>query len=574
MPRRNYCCNNCHCYSNCHNRWFNNQLSRQINSGSGWSDVVSPPSGQLASYTPPAGSVTVTTSFRRLVSITNSITCEVPDAARISSIHTVLVSESYTATLTSAPSPAEICEGESISFTAAPVAGANYEFFLNDASQGAASGDNTFTVTPTDGQYVYVKITKNGCEVQSSSVTITVNNLPDPSLITPGFAGTIICETSPPTVQAIPTAGVTHTFYINDVLAVDGSVTSNTLDLSKVDLSGSTTVTIDVIVTNLTTGCSKRTSVNDGNSLVFTINRLEGSNNITTNQVSYCTGEDPKIISGNANPTSSQGALITYKWQERTPAESTVWEDILNSDSPNFDPPSTIGVGVHEFRRLVTSSLGSATCTPTSDLYFSNTVTLTVGGDAGISPNVILTTDIGGGGNTVCKDTNIILTATASPSVNWYEFIIDGASQGFQASPTNTFNSDSSTVTFTGSVNVKVKVYTGVSSGTGCIGEDEFIVNINSQSNPNTIQYNGTNNLCNGDAPDAAIQGVSNPVSDLSGLGGVIQYKWQYNNGGGWLDLDPSNSANFTPGPYLPPPATVGFQNLYIMVHYAQLTIR
>ena len=61
------------------------------------------------------------------------------------------------------------------------------------------------------------------------------------------------------------------------------------------------------------------------------------------------------------------------------------------------------------------------------------------------------------------RDTNILLTATASPSVNWYEFIVDGASQGFQASPTNTFNSASSTVTFTGSVNVKVKVYTGVS---------------------------------------------------------------------------------------------------------------
>ena len=336
---------------------------------------------------------------------------------------------------------------------------------------------------------------------------------------------------------------------MNDVLAVDGSVTSNTLDLSKVDLSGSTTVTVDVVVTDLTTGCSKRTNVNDGSSLVLTINRLEGSNNITTNQVSYCTGEDPKIIIGNANPTSSQGAIITYKWQERTPAESTVWEDILNSDSPDFNPPPTIGVGIHEFRRLVTSTLGTATCSPTSDLYYSNTVTLTVGGDAGITPEVTLTTNIGAGGNTVCDNTNILFTATASPSVRWYEFIIDGASQGFQASPTNTFNSASSTVTFTGSVNVKVKVYTGVSTGTGCVGEDEFLVNVNSQSNPNLIQYNGTNNLCNGETPDSPIEGASNPVSDLSGLGGVIQYKWQYNNGGGWFDINPSNSANFTPGP-------------------------
>ena len=193
--------------------------------------------------------------------------------------------------------------------------------------------------------------------------------------------------------------------------------------------------------------------------------------------------------------------------------------------------------------------MGTATCSPTSDLYYSNTVTLTVGGDAGITPEVTLTTNIGGGGNTVCDNTNIVFTATASPSVRWYEFIIDGASQGFQASPTNTFNSASSTVTFTGSVNVKVKVYTGVSTGTGCIGEDEFLVNINTQSNPNLIQYNGTNNLCNGETPDSPIEGTSNPVSDLSGLGGVIQYKWQYNNGGGWFDINPSNNTNFTPGP-------------------------
>ena len=84
-----------------------------------------------------------------------------------------------------------------------------------------------------------------------------------------------------------------------------------------------------------------------------------------------------------------------------------------------------------------------------------------------------------------------------------------------------------------------------MSTGTGCIGEGEFIVNINSQSNPNTIQYNGTNNICVGATPDTPILGVSSPVSDL---GGVIQYKWQYNNGGGWLDIDLSDSANFTPG--------------------------
>ena len=55
----------------------------------------------------------------------------------------------------------------------------------------------------------------------------------------------------------------------------------------------------------------------------------------------------------------------------------------------NFDPNSSIGDGVHEFRRLVSSKLNNVDCTPGNSIYFSNTVTITIGGDAGSSPQLV-----------------------------------------------------------------------------------------------------------------------------------------------------------------------------------------
>ena len=73
---------------------------------------------------------------------------------------------------------------------------------------------------------------------------------------------------------------------------------------------------------------------------------------------------------------------------DKNPALSVTWTTILNADQENFDPNSSIGDGVHEFRRLVTSSLNNVDCTPDNSIYYSNTVTITIGGAGGSSPPV------------------------------------------------------------------------------------------------------------------------------------------------------------------------------------------
>ena len=73
------------------------------------------------------------------------------------------------------------CAGDNVTFTATN--GVSYEFFIDNVSQGAASATATFSTTAlTNGQVVKVIGTDaNGCSGEST-ITITVNPLPTPTL--------------------------------------------------------------------------------------------------------------------------------------------------------------------------------------------------------------------------------------------------------------------------------------------------------------------------------------------------------------------------------------------------------
>ena len=107
-----------------------------------WSDISR---ANTQNYNPLSGQLTSTTEFRRLA-IPNFSTVECvgnTSPTYVSNIHVVNVVPSFTATLTSSPNPAELCDSEPFTFTAAAVPGATYEFLVNDISQGAASASRT-----------------------------------------------------------------------------------------------------------------------------------------------------------------------------------------------------------------------------------------------------------------------------------------------------------------------------------------------------------------------------------------------------------------------------------------------
>ncbi|WP_068473669.1 T9SS type B sorting domain-containing protein [Saccharicrinis aurantiacus] len=146
-------------------------------------------------------------------------------------------------TLTSDQTNDEFCSGRSVTFTAEGAV--NYEFFVDDVSQGASSTTATFTSSLlTDGQVVKVIGTDgNGCEDETST-TVTVNET------TAGLSsdlGTTICENT--LVVFTATGGVSYEFMVNG-MTVQGPSAQSTFSTNT--LNNGDVVTVKVIDGN---GC-------------------------------------------------------------------------------------------------------------------------------------------------------------------------------------------------------------------------------------------------------------------------------------------------------------------------------
>ena len=508
-----------------------------------WSDISG---ANTQNYNPLSGQLTSTTEFRRLA-IPNFSTVECvgnTSPTYVSNIHVVNVVPSFTATLTSSPNPAELCDSEPFTFTAAAVPGATYEFLVNDISQGAASASRTLVKSLSNGQEVKVIVTSGACSITSDPIIVVVNDNPVPTIIAPGVINGVVCDESLPIIEGLPSAGVTHTFYLDGIEAPASAMVGNKLDLNQVILSDVTR--IDLKVTNLINGCSDTTTTTNGSSLILTLNKLTGFNNINTATVSYCSGADPLSIESADVPTSSVGGILNYSWEKRTLPGS--WTSINDASSSSFDPLASIGDGIHEFRRLITATVSTVTCSPTSSIYYSNTVTITIGGDVGSAPPVVLTSNNTPTlSNIICEGDDLIFTATSNSSATFFEFFVGNVSQGIQASPTNTFDTSTATLTINDGTEIRVRVYSGVDTGTGCFNDDVITLRVNSMSNGNIISYTGPNPICSGDDPEPAITGTTNPISTLAASGGTISFEWQKNDGSGWQEILGTDSPNYNP---------------------------
>ena len=240
------------------------------------------------------------------------------------------------------------------------------------------------------------------------------------------------------------------------------------------------------------------------------------------------------------------GGILNYSWEKRTLPGS--WTSINDASSSSFDPLASIGDGIHEFRRLITATVSTVTCSPTSSIYYSNTVTITIGGDVGSAPPVVLTSNNTPTlSNIICEGDDLIFTATSNSSATFFEFFVGNVSQGIQASPTNTFDTSTATLTINDGTEIRVRVYSGVDTGTGCFNDDVITLRVNSMSNGNIISYTGPNPICSGDDPEPAITGTTNPISTLAASGGTISFEWQKNDGSGWQEILGTDSPNYNP---------------------------
>ena len=140
-------------------------------------------------------------------------------------------------TLSVTPASATACQGDQIYFqiNTGGASATLYKFYVQGALEQQSATDNTITFSTdpsdpnalSDGDVITIEvIDANGCETDTSMVsqTVTINNLPNPTLTNDGTNNTI-CNGD--TIEFTATGGTEYEFYVGPSLEQARSV-SNT----------------------------------------------------------------------------------------------------------------------------------------------------------------------------------------------------------------------------------------------------------------------------------------------------------------------------------------------------------
>ena len=183
----------------------------------------------------------------------------------------------------------------------------------------------------------------------------------------------------------------------------------------------------------------------------------------------------------------------------------------LGTDSPNYNPSNLATTTV--YRRLARASYSGDLCEKPSNIFISNTVTITV--QAGPSPIADLRSGLPS--NTICAGTNsITLDASLSTDASKLFIFCQWSTNNSHPAANSTYTS---TATILKGFVYKVRAYAGAGR-TGCFDEAEFSININTVSGTNEIGPN-IQNVCR----VSDIQ-MLNSLQTPTGSG-TITYKWE-----------------------------------------------
>lgn len=166
---------------------------------------------------------------------------------------TTTVNPIPTVSLASSDLDDEICQGETVTFTASGAT--NYQFFVNGISQGIPSTNNVFSSSSiTNGQIISVNGSVNGCSSSApETYTMTVN--PNPVVtVTSSDADNVFCEGEAVTITAL---GATNYEFVLNTVSQGPSSAVNTIDAS---VFGSGSNSLQVI--GETNGCTGQAQIN------------------------------------------------------------------------------------------------------------------------------------------------------------------------------------------------------------------------------------------------------------------------------------------------------------------------
>ena len=346
-----------------------------------------------ASYDPPA--LTSTTTYRRIVTSTlNSIACTANSNDVAITVQAVVTGGVIAANQT-------ICSGGNPAAFTTPTAATGsgaltYEWKRStDGYSATASTVANYdvpaglTATTTYRRVVTSTVGSVGCTAVSNDVVVTVNDVTGGSITAPQT----ICSGGDPLAlneSALSSGSGTLTYaWKNSADSYSATLSSN--QTSYDPPAGLTTTTTFRRVTTSTLGSVACTA--NSNNVIITVN-LVTSGTIASDQT-VCYGGDPSAFT--QSPSATGTGTLTYEWKRSTDGYSATV-----STATNYNVPSGL-TATTTYRRIVTSTSGSSTCSATS-----NDVVVTV--NSPVTGGTIATAQ------TICSGGDPVLFTETSPS--------------------------------------------------------------------------------------------------------------------------------------------------------------
>ena len=333
-------------------------------------------------------------------------------------------------TLSVTPASATACQGEEIYFqiNTGGSSATLYKFYVQGALEQQSATDNTITFSTdpsdpnalSDGDVVTIEvIDANGCETDTSMVsqTVTINNLPDPSLTNDGTNNTI-CDGD--TIEFTATGGTEYEFYVGASLEQARSVLNTFIPTGIANGQE-----VKVVIYNAD-GCSAEET-----NTIEVIELIDPGSIVlsTATDSLVCYGE---AMSGNVSSTSlaSSTHSITYSW-ESSP-NGTDWQPYGTSTSTSITP--TLFFSDKYFRRVASAYNSDLDCTTNG---YTPPVFIEVNPEFALSLSTNQTS--------YCLNQNIVVSASAGAAT--YTFFVNG--EEVQSSPNRIYAATASTSTST-----------------------------------------------------------------------------------------------------------------------------
>ena len=305
-----------------------------------------------------------------------------------------IFSQNFTIANAGAPNPPAItatptaaCVGGIVTFSVtAPVAGLTYNW--STPSSGPTGTGTTFTINipPTASTPYVVSVTSTSltCTGRDTTISITVNQLPTPSISSPSSQ---ICKGSSVLLSVTPTGAYTYQWSNNAGLIAGAIYDTLTVDSSSV---------YSVSITNTVTGCSNATNVNG----TITVNNLPAI-------------DTAGVLITQSNCTPPYNGSISNVSYTATPTAVYVWTNFNTGAVVGGNSPALSNVDAGKYCVQVTDGNGCVNKFCSININSAN---------APAPPGLVTTSDtVYCDGNSLQTLTvNVVNSGTVTPSVNWY----------------------------------------------------------------------------------------------------------------------------------------------------------